>query len=236
MLSGPPSRGLATRIDTLTGFNGSTAQWATTSKAEYDALGRPVKSYDGLDRATTTGYTPATGGLVTQTVVTNPAGHTITTTLDPNRGLPLTVVDANGKTTAGRLRRARPADQGLAARPHHRQTPDTRVRVHRAATTPSARSRPRRSARTATRSPRSTSTTGSPEPAPPRPPPGRQPVDRRHRLRLPGPGRQAVLVLQRHPPNGHGVTYTDASVTTQTGTSYDGAARPADANYGRSAP
>ena len=42
---------------------------------------------------------PASGGPLTSTVMTNPQGHTTTTTLEPAWGRALTVVDANNKTT-----------------------------------------------------------------------------------------------------------------------------------------
>jgi YD repeat-containing protein len=81
---------------------GATAvRWVQQSRTGYDTngYGRVTDSYDALDRHSTTAYTPATGGPVTATTVTNPLGHAAVTTLDPGRGTPLTVTDPNGKVT-----------------------------------------------------------------------------------------------------------------------------------------
>lgn len=71
----------------------------------YDALGRPASITDAAGRQVRTAYTPAAGaaagsGPLTATAVTNPAGWVSTTTVDPYRGLPITAVDENGKTTS----------------------------------------------------------------------------------------------------------------------------------------
>jgi YD repeat-containing protein len=94
-----PTQGLATRSNTLAAVSGTTLSWAQAVRAEYDTYGRVTGAYDALDRRTGTVYTPAAGGPVTGTTVTNPAGHVTTTTLDGARGLPVSVVDANTKTT-----------------------------------------------------------------------------------------------------------------------------------------
>ncbi|WP_433439626.1 RHS repeat-associated core domain-containing protein [Nonomuraea sp. CA-141351] len=73
--------------------------YVTTSTREYDVHGRVTKSADTLGRTTTTTYTPGTGGPVTQTAVTNPLGHMITTTLDPAWGQETLVKDANDRKT-----------------------------------------------------------------------------------------------------------------------------------------
>jgi RHS repeat-associated protein len=68
-----------------------------------------VSTADGLNRTVSTQYTPATGGPVTQTKVTNSLGHALTTTMHPALGVPTKTVDANGAVTqltydgAGRL-------------------------------------------------------------------------------------------------------------------------------------
>ena len=67
-----------------------------------------MSSADANGNVTTTAYTPATGALPTQTVVTNPMGWTTTTTLDPARGLPLKTVTTRTATRPAGLRRARP--------------------------------------------------------------------------------------------------------------------------------
>ncbi|MCC0098955.1 hypothetical protein K7B10_30100 [Streptomyces flavotricini] len=78
----------------------------------YDIYGRQLASADAYGQVTTTGYTPATGEAPTATVATNPKGHTASSVLDPLRGQPLQVTDANGKVSSteydalGRLTKA----------------------------------------------------------------------------------------------------------------------------------
>src|SRR5262249_26381305 len=93
-----PSQGLPTKTLALASFTAATPVWAQASRAGYDTSGRITDAFDALDRHTTTSYTPATGGPVTQTTVTNPAGHVTTTSLD-DRGSPTSIVDPNLKTT-----------------------------------------------------------------------------------------------------------------------------------------
>ncbi len=94
------NRGLTTRTDALSGAAGSALTWITRTRHTYDSTGRVLTDTDALNHTTTTAYTPTSGGPVTQVTETNPAAHTTTTTLNP-RGLPMTVTDANGKTTTG---------------------------------------------------------------------------------------------------------------------------------------
>jgi RHS repeat-associated protein len=94
-----PTQGLPTKTLALASFNGTTPVWKQTGRTGYDANGRATSGFDALDRQTTTAYTPATGGPVTQTVSTNPVGWSTTTTVDPGTGKPTSVVDANGKRT-----------------------------------------------------------------------------------------------------------------------------------------
>jgi len=72
----------------------------TTSEAEFDSYGRPTKVKDALGNPTTTAYTQV-NGLTTQITVTNVLGHQVTSVLNPQRGVPVTVTDANGKVTTG---------------------------------------------------------------------------------------------------------------------------------------
>jgi RHS repeat-associated protein len=95
-----PTQGLVTQETGLSAVSGTALTWTQRSRTGYDAYGRPTDAYDALDRHTTTAYTPATGGPLTGTTVTNPLGHVTTTTLDPGRGVALSVTDPNGKTTA----------------------------------------------------------------------------------------------------------------------------------------
>lgn len=105
-LGAPPVKGDETSTQVAKAFTGGTAAtavWLTTSTATYDALGRVTSTTDpraGLDRTTTTAYTPATGGPLTKTVVTNPLGWTSTTTVNPAWGLETALTDQNGRTTS----------------------------------------------------------------------------------------------------------------------------------------
>ncbi|WP_386778869.1 RHS repeat domain-containing protein [Longispora fulva] len=96
-LAAAPTKGLPTRTDALS--NGSPVTYTTVGKTEFDALGRTIKTYDALNRATTTSYTPAGAGPVTQVVTTNAAGHATTSTFDTAWSQPTSVVDPNNKTT-----------------------------------------------------------------------------------------------------------------------------------------
>jgi RHS repeat-associated protein len=94
-----PTRGLVTRTEQANAWNGGNPTYEQTGRTAYDASGRVTSTWDALDHQSTTAYTPANGGLVTQTLLTNALGHTTTTTIAPAWGLPTKVVDANGKKT-----------------------------------------------------------------------------------------------------------------------------------------
>ncbi|WP_412539548.1 ricin-type beta-trefoil lectin domain protein [Longispora sp. K20-0274] len=95
-----PTAGLPTKTLTLAGVSGGVKDWKRAGRIEYDTNGRPVTTYDPLNRKSTVGFTPASGPVaVTGTTTTNPANWTSTATLDAGRGLPLTATDANNKTT-----------------------------------------------------------------------------------------------------------------------------------------
>jgi RHS repeat-associated protein len=94
-----PTLGLPTLTNVLKSVSGSAPAWAQASRAEYDANGRGISFYDPLDHLTTTAYTPAAGGPVTSTAVTNPMGWTTTTSFEPGHGTPTSIVDFNGKST-----------------------------------------------------------------------------------------------------------------------------------------
>ncbi|MFH8223139.1 polymorphic toxin-type HINT domain-containing protein [Streptomyces sp. NPDC018057] len=65
----------------------------------YDQYGRALATSDAYGKTSTTTYLPATGEAPTSSTATNPLGHTTTTTLDPLRGQPVQVEDANGRIT-----------------------------------------------------------------------------------------------------------------------------------------
>jgi RHS repeat-associated protein len=90
-----------------TGYNSSTGAFSyeTSSADVYNSYGEVTSSYDAdggwngsTYTPTTTAYTMANGS-VTQVKVTNPLGQSSTTVIDPMRGLPVTVTDANGIAT-----------------------------------------------------------------------------------------------------------------------------------------
>lgn len=101
------ARGLVSAAWEASGFTGdtlSTAQWVASGSFDYDAAGRITSSTDAANNKVSTAYTPAAGaaagaGPLTSTAITNAIGWTTTTTADPHRGLPTTVVDDNSKTT-----------------------------------------------------------------------------------------------------------------------------------------
>ncbi|HET9654848.1 MAG TPA: hypothetical protein VFP72_05815, partial [Kineosporiaceae bacterium] len=76
-----------------------TLTYTQTGTLAYDAVGRVTDSADALGRHTKTAYTPAGVGPVTSVTVTNPANDTASSTLEPGRGVTLTVTDANNRVT-----------------------------------------------------------------------------------------------------------------------------------------
>ncbi|WP_051367057.1 RHS repeat-associated core domain-containing protein [Hamadaea tsunoensis] len=97
-LGAAPTKGDVTKQEGLKAYNAGSPTYLVKAISEYDSYGRSVKVTD-LKGATTTQYTPAAGGPVTQTLTRNPLGWATTTTLDPAWGLPLVTVDANGRRT-----------------------------------------------------------------------------------------------------------------------------------------
>ncbi|MFF4010641.1 polymorphic toxin-type HINT domain-containing protein [Streptomyces sp. NPDC001717] len=91
-----PVKGLQAQTDTL---DAAGTGWITQTRTEYDALGRPTKSYDAAGTATATSYSPATGAIFS-TTVTNALGHAVTAKMDPGRGSVLETVDANSRKTS----------------------------------------------------------------------------------------------------------------------------------------
>ena len=125
------AKGLPTSAWEATGFTGTTlatAQWVRTNAYTYDAMGRVTSSTDAANRTVSTAYAPAAdaaagSGPLLSTTVTNPAGWTSTTTVDPYRGLQTSVADENNKTTTmeydalGRLVRGWATDRPKATYP-----------------------------------------------------------------------------------------------------------------------
>lgn len=96
-----PTQGLLTKTRAVKSITSGTWNWFTVGRAEHDQYGRVTKTYDGLDWASTIGYTPTAGGPVTHTTFTNPAGHVSVTAHDGSRGLPVTSTDPNNKVSTG---------------------------------------------------------------------------------------------------------------------------------------
>jgi RHS repeat-associated protein len=97
-LGAAPGAGDPTMTEEVVAYSGGTPTYARTSRSTYDAAGRVLDSFDALDRKTATRYVDS-GGLTTGGTVTNPLGHTVTTTYQPAWGLAQAVVDANGRRT-----------------------------------------------------------------------------------------------------------------------------------------
>ncbi|MEV3875101.1 polymorphic toxin-type HINT domain-containing protein [Streptomyces sp. NPDC049906] len=92
-----PTKGDPTSVAEI---DGEGTAHSVTSTFTYDPLGRARKVTKPLLGTTETQYTPGdAGGPVTSTKTINAKGHASVTTLDPGRGLPLTVTDANGRVT-----------------------------------------------------------------------------------------------------------------------------------------
>ncbi|WP_269285761.1 RHS repeat domain-containing protein [Streptomyces sp. H39-C1] len=99
-LGTPPTKGDATRTAQINGKGDGYDTTATTPVSSYDIYGRVLAVTDTYGKTTTTAFTPATGEVPTQLVVTNPLGHTVTTAVDSLRAQPTSITDANGRITA----------------------------------------------------------------------------------------------------------------------------------------
>ncbi|MFE1851402.1 RHS repeat-associated core domain-containing protein [Streptomyces sp. NPDC059489] len=73
--------------------------WQTTAKTVHDTLGRPTTVTDAAGNATTTAYTPASGGPLTMAITTNAATQKTFTYYDPARGNVIRSFDINNKQT-----------------------------------------------------------------------------------------------------------------------------------------
>ncbi|NUS72391.1 MAG: RHS repeat-associated core domain-containing protein [Corynebacteriales bacterium] len=89
-----PTRALVTKTEELA----SPGSFVVAGRAEYDIHGRTTKTTDVLGNSTTTEFTPATGGPITEIKTTNAANHVTRSKLEPARGLVTEDIDANNKT------------------------------------------------------------------------------------------------------------------------------------------
>ncbi|MFG2059153.1 RHS repeat-associated core domain-containing protein [Micromonospora sp. NPDC048930] len=94
-----PTRGDETLEQELASYSGGAPVYVQSSRSTYDSYGRVVAKYDALDAKTTTAFTPASGGPVTASTVTNAMGHVTTTTFEPAWGSETAVVDPNNRRT-----------------------------------------------------------------------------------------------------------------------------------------
>ncbi|MCX4964401.1 polymorphic toxin-type HINT domain-containing protein [Streptomyces sp. NBC_00654] len=99
-LTAVPSKGDATKVEKLNGLGTGYDTVAATPAADFDVYGRALSATDAYGKETETVYTPVQGEVPTRTLVTNPLGHQITTDVDPLRGLPVKVTDANARVTS----------------------------------------------------------------------------------------------------------------------------------------
>jgi YD repeat-containing protein len=95
----PPTHGDLVRLEALDAWNGDQPVYVPTGRYGYDGNGRQIEAIDARGNRSTTGYSPANGGLVVETTVTNPRGHITVTTLDPAWGKPVRIVSPNGEVT-----------------------------------------------------------------------------------------------------------------------------------------
>ncbi|GHJ99405.1 hypothetical protein SY2F82_12030 [Streptomyces sp. Y2F8-2] len=97
-----PTKGDTTSSYRISGYdNQNQPVYQKVSTSTYDGLGRPATTTDALNRSTKTTYVPDdTGyGPLTQSVVTDPKGYTVTKDVDPAWGQVTKQTDANGKVT-----------------------------------------------------------------------------------------------------------------------------------------
>ncbi|MFF5755969.1 polymorphic toxin-type HINT domain-containing protein [Streptomyces longwoodensis] len=102
--TGSTAIGRVTAVRTATGYTGTIENWQTSSAMKYDGAGRVTDTLDVTGQNTHTAFTPpwtSAGGNTnpTGTSTTNSQNWTITSTLEPLRGLPTENVDANGRRT-----------------------------------------------------------------------------------------------------------------------------------------
>jgi RHS repeat-associated protein len=98
---GEVTLGDPSRTDTATSNDNGNLTVATIARATVDAAGRPVSVTDANGNITTTAYTPADGGILSQTVATNPKNQTIITQFEPSRGNTITGIDIAGHRSDG---------------------------------------------------------------------------------------------------------------------------------------
>ncbi|GAB7042787.1 RHS repeat-associated core domain-containing protein [Catenuloplanes niger JCM 9533] len=96
-----PVIGDVTKVEQLKNWTkaGGT-EFETVSTASFDAFGRAMSSTDIKGNATTTAYTPASGGPVTKVTTTNHLGWTSSVETNPYWGSTTSTIDPNNKVTS----------------------------------------------------------------------------------------------------------------------------------------
>jgi RHS repeat-associated protein len=95
-----PAKGLVTKIERMSAWNGGNVQFQTVGTYKHDTHGRTVESTDIAGRVSKTAYAPATGGPLTGITSTNPKLWNTTVTIDPAHGEVLTESDVNSRITS----------------------------------------------------------------------------------------------------------------------------------------
>lgn len=103
---------------------GNQLVWENAGQTTQDQYGRTLTAAGQDGQVTSTAYTPATGTQPTSITVTNPKGHTTTSTYDGLRGLSLTTTEANNHTLTseydalGRLTKGWTAGRATSQQPN----------------------------------------------------------------------------------------------------------------------
>ncbi|WP_159061911.1 RHS repeat domain-containing protein [Streptomyces sp. WM6368] len=124
---GTPDRGDATAAEELAEYVGGQPRYVVTGTEKFDQYGRSVEATDARGATSKTAYTPATGEMPHQVVVTNPLGHTETDIIDPTRGLTLTEVDGDGRRDESEYDALGRLTKGWSAGRTRDQKPDVEV-------------------------------------------------------------------------------------------------------------
>jgi RHS repeat-associated protein len=95
-----PTKGLVTKIERMSAWNGGNVQFQTVGTYKHDVHGRTTESTDIAGRLTKTAYSPATGGPLVGMTTTNPKLWDTTVTIDPAHGDVLTESDPNSRVTS----------------------------------------------------------------------------------------------------------------------------------------
>jgi RHS repeat-associated protein len=98
-LGAAPSNGNPTQVTAATDNDAGMLTFAVQDTTGYDSSGRVTSSADGLGNTTTTAFTPADGGPLTQVQTTNQLGQTATKVIDPGRSSVMSSTSTAGYLT-----------------------------------------------------------------------------------------------------------------------------------------